>query len=32
MDLVVFLASQAGSHLNGQFLRMSTKTEPGVYH
>jgi NAD(P)-dependent dehydrogenase (short-subunit alcohol dehydrogenase family) len=32
MDLVVFLASDAGSHLNGQFVRMTTKYDPGVYH
>jgi NAD(P)-dependent dehydrogenase (short-subunit alcohol dehydrogenase family) len=32
MDLVVFLASPAGSHVSGQFVRMATKAEPGVYH
>jgi NAD(P)-dependent dehydrogenase (short-subunit alcohol dehydrogenase family) len=32
MDLVVFLASDAGNHLNGQFVRMSTKYDPAVYH
>jgi NAD(P)-dependent dehydrogenase (short-subunit alcohol dehydrogenase family) len=32
LDLVVFLASPAGSHINGQFIRMSAKSEPQVYH
>jgi NAD(P)-dependent dehydrogenase (short-subunit alcohol dehydrogenase family) len=32
LDLIVFLASAAGSRLSGQFIRMSSKTDPGVYH
>jgi NAD(P)-dependent dehydrogenase (short-subunit alcohol dehydrogenase family) len=32
LDLIVFLVSPAGSHLNGQFIRMSTKSQPQVYH
>jgi NAD(P)-dependent dehydrogenase (short-subunit alcohol dehydrogenase family) len=31
LDTIVFLASAAGRHLNGQFVRMTGKFDPGVY-
>jgi NAD(P)-dependent dehydrogenase (short-subunit alcohol dehydrogenase family) len=32
LETIVFLASPAGRHINGQFVRMTQKLDPGVHN